>query len=111
MCKARVSPAGETRERFKIAVIAANETKKLSSGVHWKALQYRYKRSQAIFRDEDKTNFAMSRSGGELYETEEILADMKEDREELLAERKVKREREKKMRWRRRDFEQLSVHE
>lgn len=83
--RTHVPPKGETRERFEIASSKANATKKLSTNIAWKPMQYRYKRLQGRYDEDETTEIRMSGLGGEVGEKEELLAGMRKDHEMVVA--------------------------
>lgn len=57
-----------------------NPTKNISTTVTCKSIQYCYKRLQGRFDKSDKSESIMSRIGGEIRKSEELLVEMKEGR-------------------------------
>ena len=63
--KGHVSPNGETKERFEIMTVKANQTRKVLFELTWKSSQDRYKRLQARFDTRDRAEQLMSGVRGE----------------------------------------------
>lgn len=95
-CKAHIARNGETKDMFELAAVKANATKRLHCSISWKSLQDRYKRIQARFDRDDRTEQRMSGIGGEVSEMDEILAIMKEERDDLNVQRNEKKDKEDK---------------
>lgn len=95
-CKDHIERTGETSGYFEVATVKLNGMKKMKSRVAWKALQDRYKSLQSRYKDDDRTYRKMRAIGGEVSEIEEILALMKEDRDDQLATHKAKMEMDEK---------------
>lgn len=79
-CISHVVRSGETKERFEIVAIKENATKHFHYTISWKSLQYLYKRIQSIFDRGDLTEHRMSGIGEEVWEMDDILAIIKENR-------------------------------
>ena len=89
--KAHISPNGKTKERFEIVAVKATQTQKLSFELTWKSAQDRYKRLQARFDTQDRTEELMSGVGGEQGEMEELLSEMRYARQDLLSRKEERR--------------------
>lgn len=86
--KAHIAPQGQTKERFEIAAVKINQGGRVGEKVGWKTVQDRYKRLQCRFDEQDKKEALMSGVGGEVGEADELLAVMKEAREDIAMQKR-----------------------
>ena len=89
--KAHISPNGETKEQFVIVAVTANQTRNISFQLTLKSAQDPYKRLQARFETQDRTEELLSGVGGEQREMEEFLSEMRDARQDLLSRTEERR--------------------
>ena len=93
--KAHISVFGEKGGRYAKAAENANGNTALLSKVTGKSIQDRYIKLQAAFDKGDAKEFKMSGMGGEVGEIEELLAMMKEARDDLDKQQKAETDAKK----------------
>lgn len=75
---------GATQEHFEVGSAKCNQTKEIAITVSWKSIQDRYKRLQTYCDKGDRIERVMSGVCGEVGETEELLSEIQNDRDDLL---------------------------
>ena len=84
---AHLAAFGETRATFGQAAAKVNENEAMKEKVTWKSVRDRYKKIQEKFDKRDNCERRISGSGGEVGEMDELLMEMKQARDDILAQK------------------------
>jgi hypothetical protein len=93
--KAHVAPYGDIRARFEIAAARASENERMGAELNAKSVHDRYVKLQRAFDKKDKEAQRMSGIEEEVTELDEILAQLREERDDCENRKQNQKYREK----------------